>query len=40
MQQRIERHGHQGSLDASVLLLVKPYRKAELAKMIRTALAG
>jgi CheY-like chemotaxis protein len=31
---------HQGSLDAGVPLLAKPYRKAELAKMIRTALAG
>jgi CheY-like chemotaxis protein len=30
---------HQGSLDAGILLLAKPYRKAELAKMIRAALA-
>ena len=29
-----------GYLDAGVLLLAKPYRKIELAKMIRTALAG
>ena len=28
-----------GYLDAGVLLLAKPYRKHELAKMIRTALA-
>jgi PAS domain S-box-containing protein len=31
---------HHGRLDAGVLLLAKPYRKAELAKMIRVALAG
>jgi hypothetical protein len=31
---------HDGYLDASVLLLAKPYRKIELAKMIRVALAG
>jgi CheY-like chemotaxis protein len=30
---------HQGSFDAGILLLAKPYRKAELAKMIRAALA-
>jgi len=30
---------HQGSFDNGVLLLAKPYRKAELTKMIRTALA-
>jgi CheY-like chemotaxis protein len=29
-----------GNLDAGVLLLAKPYRKIELAKMIRAALAG
>ncbi len=29
-----------GCLDADVLLLAKPYRKADLASMIRTALAG
>jgi PAS domain S-box-containing protein len=29
---------HHGRLDAGVLLLAKPYRKPELAKMIRTAL--
>jgi YesN/AraC family two-component response regulator len=29
-----------GGLDAGVLLLAKPYRKADLAKMIRTALAA
>jgi CheY-like chemotaxis protein len=29
-----------GHLDAGVLLLAKPYRKAELARMIRAALAG
>jgi hypothetical protein len=28
-----------GFLDAGVLLLAKPYRRADLAKMIRTALA-
>jgi PAS domain S-box-containing protein len=31
---------HQGRLDAGVLLLVKPYRKTELAKMIRVALGS
>jgi len=31
---------HDGCLDAGVLLLAKPYRKQELAKMIRTALAA
>ena len=31
---------HDGYLDAGVLLLAKPYRKIELAKMIRAALAG
>jgi PAS domain S-box-containing protein len=31
---------HHGRLDAGVLLLPKPYRKSELAKMIRVALAG
>ncbi len=31
---------HHGRLDSGVLLLVKPYRKAELARMIRLALAG
>jgi CheY-like chemotaxis protein len=31
---------HNGGLDAGILLLAKPYRKAELAKMIRTALAA
>jgi CheY-like chemotaxis protein len=30
---------HEGRLHADVLLLAKPYRKADLAKMIRTALA-
>jgi PAS domain S-box-containing protein len=30
---------HHGRLDAGVLLLAKPYRKPELAKMIRVALA-
>jgi CheY-like chemotaxis protein len=29
-----------GRLDTGVLLLVKPYRKVDLAKMIRTALAA
>ena len=28
------------SLDAGVLLLAKPYRKVDLAKMIRAALAA
>ncbi|MGA7809307.1 PAS domain S-box protein [Bradyrhizobium sp.] len=31
---------HHGRLDAGVLLLAKPYRKLELAQMLRTALAG
>jgi CheY-like chemotaxis protein len=31
---------HDGYLDAGVLLLAKPYRKIELAKMIRAALTG
>jgi CheY-like chemotaxis protein len=31
---------HDGYLDAGALLLAKPYRKIELAKMIRVALAG
>ena len=30
---------HYGRLDADVLLLAKPYRKLDLARMIRTALA-
>ena len=29
---------HHGRLDSGVLLLAKPYRKPELARMIRTAL--
>ena len=31
---------HHGRLDSGVLLLAKPYRKAELARMIRLALGG
>jgi CheY-like chemotaxis protein len=31
---------HDGHLDAGVLLLAKPYRKVDLARMIRAALAG
>jgi PAS domain S-box-containing protein len=31
---------HHGRLDPGVLLLAKPYRKADLARMIRQALAG
>jgi hypothetical protein len=31
---------HHGRLDSGVLLLAKPYRKSELAVMIRIALAG
>ncbi|HEV2159764.1 MAG TPA: PAS domain S-box protein [Bradyrhizobium sp.] len=31
---------HHGRLDSGVLLLAKPYRKSELAKMLRTALAN
>ena len=31
---------HGGCLDAGIVLLAKPYRKAELAKMIRTALSA
>ena len=30
---------HHGRLDAGVLLLAKPYRKPELARMIRMALS-
>jgi CheY-like chemotaxis protein len=30
---------HHGRLDTGVLLLAKPYRKSDLARMIRTALA-
>ena len=31
---------HHGRLDSGVLLLAKPYRKSDLAAMIRKALAG
>ncbi len=31
---------HDGRLDAGALLLAKPYRKADLARMIRIALAA
>ena len=31
---------HHGRLDPGVLLLAKPYRKSDLARMVRTALAG
>src|SRR5471032_1575127 len=31
---------HHGHLDAGVLLLPKPYRKSDLARMIRAALAA
>ena len=31
---------HHGRLDAGVLLLAKPYRKSELARMLRTALSA
>jgi signal transduction histidine kinase len=31
---------HHGHLDAGVLLLAKPYRRSDLARMIRAALAG
>jgi CheY-like chemotaxis protein len=31
---------HHGHLDAGVLLLAKPYRKSDLARMIRAALVG
>jgi CheY-like chemotaxis protein len=31
---------HHGRLDSGVLLLVKPYRKTDMARMIRTALDG
>ncbi|MDA9434990.1 PAS domain S-box protein [Bradyrhizobium sp. CCBAU 51627] len=31
---------HHGRLDSGVLLLAKPYRKSELAKMLRTALSS
>ena len=31
---------HHGRLDSGVLLLAKPYRKSELASMIRMALGG
>jgi FixJ family two-component response regulator len=30
---------HRGRLDAGVLLLSKPYRKSDLARMVRKALA-
>jgi hypothetical protein len=31
---------HHGHLDAGVLLLAKPYRKSDLARMIRAALVA
>jgi hypothetical protein len=31
---------HHGRLDSGILLLVKPYRKSDLAQMIRRALDG
>jgi YesN/AraC family two-component response regulator len=31
---------HHGRLDPGVLLLAKPYRKADLARMIRKTVAG
>jgi hypothetical protein len=31
---------HHGRLDIGVLLLTKPYRKSQLAKMVRQALKG
>jgi hypothetical protein len=31
---------HHGRLDKGVLLLTKPYRKSQLAKMVRLALTG
>jgi len=31
---------HHGRLDSGVLLLAKPYRKSELARMLRLALAS
>jgi FixJ family two-component response regulator len=31
---------HHGRLDSGVLLLAKPYRKSDMAAMIRKALAG
>jgi hypothetical protein len=31
---------HHGRLDEGVLLLTKPYRKPQLAKMVRQALGG
>ena len=31
---------HHGRLDPGVLLLAKPYRKSELARMLRIALGG
>ena len=31
---------HHGRLDAGVLLLAKPYRKSDLARIIRRALQG
>jgi hypothetical protein len=31
---------HHGRLDAGVLLLAKPYRRADLARMVRAALDG
>jgi len=31
---------HHGRLDSDVLLLAKPYRKSDMARMIRRAVAG
>jgi DNA-binding LytR/AlgR family response regulator len=31
---------HHGKLDSGVLLLAKPYRKSDLARMVRKALDG
>jgi hypothetical protein len=31
---------HHGRLDSGVLLLTKPYRKSQLAKMVRLAIEG
>jgi hypothetical protein len=31
---------HHGRLDSGVLLLAKPYRKSDMAKMVRKALDG
>ena len=38
--QRADVSIHHGKLDTGVLLLAKPYRKSDLARMVRRALDG